>query len=73
MLHSGMESSQVDYYKVADLVWSGKTVPDSVRELGHDWCDVQKTMPADVKRYMLDTAMLASAREDFLGASHDID
>jgi hypothetical protein len=73
MLRTGMESGQVDYHQVADLVWSGKTVPDAVRELGHDWCSVQKNMPATVKRYMLDISMLASVREDYLGASNDTD
>jgi hypothetical protein len=71
MLHSGMESSQVDYYKVADLVWSGMTIPEAVRELGYEW--KQHCVPIEVKRYLVDVSMLANAREEFLGALLDAD
>jgi hypothetical protein len=69
VLHNGMESSQVDYYKVADLVWQGMTVPDAVRELGYDWPDVDRTMTMKVRSYLVDVAILANCKEDYLGDS----
>jgi hypothetical protein len=71
MLHNSVESSQVDYYKIADLVWSGMTVPDAVRELGYDW--KQHCVPVEVKRYLVDVSILANVREEYLGASNNTD
>jgi hypothetical protein len=61
----------VNYYKVADLVWQGKTVPEAVQELGHEWS--HNSLPIEVKRYLVDVSMLASAREEYLGASTTTD
>jgi hypothetical protein len=61
----------VNYYKVADLVWQGKTVPEAVQELGHEWS--YNSLPIEVKRYLVDVSMLARAREEYLGASDNTD
>jgi hypothetical protein len=54
-----------DYYKVADLVWQGKTVPEAVQELGYAWN--QYDIPIEVKKYLVDVSTLANAREEYLG------
>jgi hypothetical protein len=56
----------MDYYKVADLVWKGMTVPEAVQELGFEWN--QHSIPIEVKRFLLDVSMLANAKEEYLGA-----
>jgi hypothetical protein len=61
----------MDYYKVADLVWKGMTVPEAVQELGYEWN--QHSIPIEVKRYLVDVSMLANVREDYLGASTTTD
>jgi hypothetical protein len=71
MLCDCMAPCEIDYYKVADLVWSGMTVPDAVRELGHEW--KQYSMPIEVKRFLVDLSMLANVKEEYLGALPIID
>jgi hypothetical protein len=54
-------------------MWRGMTMQQACKELKLDWQETHKTMSIEVKRYMVDVSMLANAREEYLGASHDID
>ena len=56
-----------DWHRIADLVWSGMTVPDACAELGYEFVVVHKQMPVDIARYMVDVSMLAGCRDEYLG------
>jgi hypothetical protein len=47
------------------------TVQKACKELKMDWLEIHKTMPIEVKRYLVDVSMLANVREEYLGASND--
>jgi hypothetical protein len=49
-------------------MWRGMTVQEACKELKLDWLEIRKTMPIEVKRYLVDVSMLANAREEYLGA-----
>jgi hypothetical protein len=57
-----------DYYKVADLVWKGMTVPEAARELGYNWGKMKNFIPIEVRGYLVDVSIMAGCREDYLGA-----
>jgi hypothetical protein len=49
-------------------MWRGMTVQEACKELKLDWQETHKTMPIEVKRFLVDVSMLANAREEYLGA-----
>jgi hypothetical protein len=57
---------------IADKVWEGKSIPDSCKELGLDWRVIDRKMSDNIRTFLLDTAMVAGAREEYLNASYDI-
>jgi hypothetical protein len=54
-------------------MWRGMTVQEACKELKLDWLVMNKTMPIEVKRYMLEVSMISNAREEHLGASSTTD
>jgi hypothetical protein len=74
--HSGFVGPHVlvtrhTWRSIADLVWKGKTLPDACTELGLDWRVIDRKMSEDVRSFLLDVAMVAGAKEEYLGASND--
>jgi hypothetical protein len=74
VLHHRIPVSQLavprqSWWDIADLVWSGMTIPDACAELGLDWRVVDRAMPEKVRSFYLDVAMVAGAKEEYLGAS----
>jgi hypothetical protein len=63
-----MSDTTQTYRSIADIMWRGMTVQEACKELKLDWLEIRKTMPIEVKRYLVDVSMLANAREEYLGA-----
>jgi hypothetical protein len=61
------------WHQVADLVWKGYTIPKACEELGLDWRYIERIMPETARNYFIDVAMVANAKEEYLGASNDTD
>jgi hypothetical protein len=61
------------WHAIADLVWEGRTVMQACEDLGLDWRVIDRAMPEQVRSFYLDVAMVAGAREEYLGASNDTD
>jgi hypothetical protein len=69
--HSGIVGPHVlvtshTWKSIANLVWEGKTVPDACIELGLDWRVIDRKMTENVRKFLLDTAMMAGAKEEYL-------
>jgi hypothetical protein len=61
------------WHAIADLVWEGRTLKQACEDLGLDWRMIDRAMPEQVRSFYLDVAMVAGAREEYLGASTTID
>jgi hypothetical protein len=58
------------WHAIADLVWEGRTVMQACEDLGLDWRVIDRAMPEQVRSFYLDVAMVAGAREEYLGAMY---
>ena len=58
-----------DWYGIADFIWHGKTIQLACEELGYTWAEIRFVITPEQKQYLLDVSMLASVREEYLGAS----
>ena len=48
-------------------MWDRMTIQQACQALDYDWPDVDKAMPHEIRRLVLEVAMFASARDDILG------
>jgi len=57
---------EIDWHRIADLMWHEMTIQDACKELGYDESKVMKEANLDRRTFLLDTSMLASVREKYL-------
>ncbi len=62
MLHN-----TIDWRGIADLMWREMTIQQACEELGYDYIMVLRQSTVEQRRFLLDTSMLASVRDEYLG------
>jgi hypothetical protein len=56
----------IPWRAIADLMWDGKTIQQACEELDLEYKDVMFVITLDMKRFLLDTSMLARYRDEEL-------
>ena len=69
MLHcaSRNELMDIDWHRIADLMWHEMTIQQACKELGYEDSEIIKQATTEQRRFLLDTSMLAAVRDDYLG------
>ena len=57
-------TTKIDWRKIADLVWGGLTVPQACVKLEYDFEMVTSEMSLNQRCFLVDTSVLANAREE---------
>ena len=58
--------SAINWRGIADQMWDGKTIQEACDELGIRYVEMRFDITPEIKNFLLDTSMLASAREEIL-------
>ena len=56
------------WWSIVDYAWLGFTVQRACEECGVEWSELDKTLPLDVRKLIIETAVLAGYRQRHLGA-----
>ena len=52
--------------EIVDLIWKGNTIQQACEKLWLDYQEVDRAMCVEIRRLILDTSLVASARDEML-------